>query len=401
MQLPWMKKVPPSSEGGGPGTASWDIGMSPRALKDEAMRATGLSDFGESVVHANGLEMLTQSLREAARLSMLGSFAMKRHILHALKQRLLLENLRKTEPERFAAPLLPPIIITGLPRSGTTVIHRLLAQHDRLRAPLMRELLNLVPSPSRLHRGVDEIYAQVSLAVLRFYGRLDTKHVMRLNEPDECMIALAMTFHSIYYWLIAPCYRYLEWYGQANRTPKYREYRAMLSLLQARAPGRRLVLKAPEHLGSVDELLAEIPEALIVVCYRRPEDAIASHNSLIHPIHRLVSKSVDPERSGEAWLAFCVNETRRYMSMRERSRPRIIEVAYDDIVQSPLAVVTRILERAGLPLGAAEQAKFEQFIARNPKDKHGHHVYRPEDFGQTAEDIARRMAHYRMAESSS
>jgi hypothetical protein len=375
--------------------------MSPRALKDEAMRATGLSDFGESVVHANGLEMLTQSLREEARLSMLGSFAIKRHILHALKQRLLFENLRKTEPERFAAPPLPPIIVTGLPRSGTTLIHRLLAQDDRLQAPLMRELVHLVPNPSRLNRAIDEMYSQISLAVLRFYGRLDTKHVMRLNEPEECMIALAMTFHSIYYWLIAPCHRYLEWYGQANRKPKYREYRAMLSLLQARAPGQRLVLKSPEHVGSIDDLLEEMPDALIVVCHRKPEEAIASHNSLVHPVHRLVSESVDPVRAAEAWLAFCVNETQRYVSMRERWRQRIVEIDYNDIVRSPLAVAARIFERAGLPIGAAEQARFESFIARNPKDKHGRHVYRPEDFGQTAEAIAKRLAHYRMAESSS
>lgn len=395
-----MKRVLAAPDGGGAGALLSDVRMSPRALKEAAVRATGLSDFGESVVHANGLEMLTHALREDKGLSMLGSFAMKRHMLHALKQRLLLQDLRKSEPGIFAAPPLPPIIVTGLPRSGTTVIHRLLAQDDRLHAPVMRELLNLVPNPNRLHRAIDDMYTRIGLAVLRLRGRLDIKHVMRLDEPEECMIALASTFHSIYYWLLAPAYRYLEWYGQANRRPKYREYRAMLSLLQSRAPGQRLVLKSPEHLGAVDELLEEVPDALIVVCYRKPEEAIASHNSLIHPIHRLVSKNVDPARSGEAWLASCVNETQRYVNARERRRQRIVEVAYEDIVRSPLAVAARIFERADLPIAAAEQAKFERFIARNPKDKHGRHVYRPEDFGQTAEGIARRMAHYRMAESS-
>ncbi len=114
-----------------------------------------------------------------------------------------------------------------------------------------------------------------------------------------------------------------------------------------------------------------------------------------------MSESVDPLRAAESWLAFCVKETQRYVSMRNRWKQRIVEVAYEDIVRSPLAVAARVFERAGLPIGVAEQATFERFIARNPKDKHGRHVYRPEDFGQTAEGIARRMAHYRMAETSS
>jgi hypothetical protein len=280
-------------------------------------------------------------------------------------------------------------------------MHRLLAQDERLHAPTMRALLNLVPEPSPLHRAIDGMYARIGLAVLRMRGSLDVKHVMRLDEPEECMIALATTFHTVYYWLLAPVYRYLEWYGNANRRPKYCEYDAMLSLLQSRAPGRRLILKSPEHLGSIHELLEQIPDALIVVCYRKPEDAITSHNSLIHPIHRMVSASVDPSRAAEAWLAYCVNETRRYVSAREHRRHSIVEIAYDDIVRAPLTVAARICERAGLPLGPAQQAKFERFIAQNPKDKHGRHVYRPEDFGQTAENIARRMAHYRMAETSS
>ncbi|MGE3831749.1 MAG: sulfotransferase [Parvibaculaceae bacterium] len=387
----------PSSRGPG---ILWDrIRMTSDAFREEAMRLTGLSDFGDPA-YAKGLDVLMQSLR-ATRLNFRGRLAIKRHVLHALKQRLLFHDLRKTSPGIFATPLLPPIIVAGLPRSGTTILHRLLAQDERLRAPLLRELLTLVPSPSRVKRGLNELAFWADIAALRFYSDLDAKHVTRLNEPEECMAALATTFRSPYYWLVAPTYFYLEWYGKADRRAKYREYHAMLKLLQSRAPEKRLLMKSPEHLGSVAELLDEIPEALVVVCYRKPEIAITSQNNLTHPVHRIVSKDADPARSAEATLAAAVVETQRYMSARDRFRQRIVEVDYDDIVRRPLDVVARVFERAGLPIDPEQRAKFERFLAENPKDKHGRHVYRPEDFGQTAEEIARRMAHYRMAKSSS
>jgi hypothetical protein len=382
----------------GPGIL-WDrIRMTSDSFREEAMRATGLSDFGEPA-HGAGLEALMVSLRDA-QLNFRGRLAIKRHILHALKQRLLFNDLRKTSPEIFAGPLLPPIIVTGLPRSGTTVLHRLLAQDDRLRAPLLRELLTLVPSPNRLKRGLNELSFWADIAALRFYSDLDAKHVTRLNEPEECMAALATTFQSPYYWLVAPTYFYLDWYGKAGRRAKYREYHAMLKLLQSRASERRLLMKSPEHLGSVGELLDEVPEALIVVCYRKPEIAITSQNNLTHPVHKIVSKDADPVREAEATLASCVIETHRYVKAREHWQHRIVEVSYDDIVRSPLDVVARVFERAGLAIGAGQQSKFERFIAENPKDKHGCHVYRPEDFGQTAEGIAERMVHYRMMKTT-
>ena len=382
------------------GLLSNRIPLASAYFREAAMHATGLSDFGDPV-HAAGLDALMHALRRDARLNFRGRLGVKRHIVHALKQRLLFQDLRKRSPGMFAGPLLPPVIVTGLPRSGTTILHRLLARDDRLRAPVLRELLTLVPSPSPLRRGLNELVFWADIAALRFYSNLDAKHVMRLNEPEECMAALATTFCTPYYWLVAPNYSYLQWYGKADRRAKYREYHAMLKLLQSRAPERRLLMKSPEHLGSVGELLDEIPDALVVMCYRRPEIAIPSQNSLTHPIHKLVSNNADPVRAAEATLASCVVETQRYMKARDRWKHRIVEVSYDDIIGAPLDVVARVFDRAGLPVSPDQHAKFERFLAENPKDKHGRHVYRPEDFGQTAEGIAARMAHYRMAESCS
>lgn len=359
-----------------------------------ARRATGLDDFGDPY-YRSGLRILLRSLRRDVRLTFIGRTLLRRSITLALEQRLLIQESRKTEPELFAAPLLPPIVITGMPRSGTTFLHRLLAADEAMRAPTLRELIEPVAGRPGLRRGLRDLRLNVELWVMRRLNReLDARHFTRSDAPEECMFALGITFRTMLPWTLAPVHSYLAWYGQADRRQKYREYRDILALLQRRDPTRRLLLKAPEHLGSLAELVAAVPEALIVVCRRDPAIALTSFNSLIDGLHRVTAHEADRVRLGRSNLSFYAAETERYASARRACPGHILEVDYEALTRRPLKVVRAVYRRLGLRVGADLEERLRAFIAGNPKDKHGRHIYSPADFAQTAEEIRQRLGYF-------
>ena len=238
-------------------------------FEDAACAATGLEDFGDQY-YGSGLDRLLDSLRQAD-LSFCGRMMTQRAIVTALKQRLLIQDLRKRIPQFFESALLPPVIVTGLPRTGTTLLHRLLAQDPASRAPSLEELIAPIRPRNKLTAHIDRARLSAELFILRtFTSNLDSMHVSRATAAEECMFALGPTFRSMLFWTLSPSYSYMEWYSRASRRKKYRDYRDILRVLQSHAPHRRLVLKAPDHLGGVGELLATIPEALVVVCHRNP-----------------------------------------------------------------------------------------------------------------------------------
>ena len=361
---------------------------------DAARKATGLDDFGDPSYRV-GLRVLLRSLRREMKLTVIGRMMLKRSIQVALEQRLLLQHLRKTEPGIFTKPVLPPVIITGMPRSGTTFLHRLLAVDPAMRAPTLAELVELVETKSTLRRKIEDQRLKAELATMRLFNReLDAKHFTRNDEPEECMFALALSFRTMLPWTLAPAHSYLAWYRTCDRRQKYREYRDILALLQRRDPRRRLLLKAPDHLGGIAELLSAVPEALILVCRRDPVTALTSFNSLIDGLHQVTAKRTDRAKLGQSNLAFYASETERYLSAYATWRGHILEVDYEALTRQPLSVVAGVYERLGLAVDSGLERRFAEFIASNPKDKHGRHLYSPADFAQTPDLIRGNLAHY-------
>lgn len=363
-------------------------------LSQAARRATGLDDFGDPY-YRSGLRVLLRALRRDVRLTFIGRTLLRRSISLALEQRLLIQEARKTEPGLFRTPLLAPVIITGMPRSGTTFLHRLLAADGTMRAPTLAELVEPVARKRGWRRSLRDLRLDIELWVMRFLNReLDARHFTRSDEPEECMFALAISFRTMLPWTLAPVRSYLAWYAGADRHQKYRDYRDILMLLQRRAPARRLLLKAPDHLGSLAELVAAVPEALIVVCRRDPAVSLTSFNSLLDGLHQVTVRDADRVELGRSNLAFYAAETERYVSARRTCPGHILEVDYEVLTRQPLEVVSVIYQRLGLVIGADLTKRFQAFIADNPKDKHGRHIYSPADFAQTPEEIRQRLAHF-------
>jgi len=373
--------------------------LTEEAVRSSAMGRTGLSDFGEPY-YREGLQRLLESLVKDAHLHSIGRLIMRRAIEINLVKRLWLAESIKRRPEVFQQPLRPPIIVTGLPRTGTTFLHRMLAADPANRAVPMWELMR--PLPNRCitssWKGSSRYRRYVAKSELGLWPMLakeaDRKHYIRADTPEECMLLLDATLVSLGFWVLAPVYSYLEWYNKHDRLKPYMEYRQMLQVLQAVDPSRRLTLKAPAHTGSLDALLAAVPDALIIQTHRDPVTACNSFNSLLYTAHSAVSDKLDIGAMASANLSFLANEIRRNLAARGTRSGAILDVYYRRLTAEPIGTVRDIYKHFGLSWSEIHEANLTHYVSRNPKGTHGDHDYDSATFGLTDAEIARQFGEY-------
>ena len=364
-------------------------------LSEAAVRTTGLSDFGDTG-YRDGLERLTDSLNEDADLHPLGHLSLHRVVLGSLENRLAYVAAKQRTPELFERSLSPPLIVLGLPRSGTTFLHRLLAADGARRAVPFWELSypfakNPGDTPAKRRRR-----AGLELGVRRLLAPdLDRKHLIRAELPEECMFGLGLTLTSSLFWILAPLYSYLRWYNGASRDRKYAEYRDLLLNWQAGDPARPLTLKAPAHLGALSELVSHVPEAHLVQTHRDPVAVVGSFQSLNHTTHAMVSSAVDVQREARANLSFLTNEVQRNLRAREESALNVYDVHYPDLLADPVSVVEGIYAHFGLTFSEAHRARLSAYLAANPQHKHGKHSYALADYGLAEREVEAQFAEYR------
>lgn len=361
-------------------------------LLGAAMRQTGLSDFGDPGF-LDGLRALLTSAERDANLHFVGRLSLRQFVVDHLVNRLLLAEARKRSPEVFARPLIPPLVVLGLPRSGTTFLHRLLAEDPAHYAPRYWELVYPLPLPGRR-----EARRQKAERTLRIYklmaDDLDRKHFVAVDEPEEDFFVLAATFEALYFWMAAPVYGYLDWYLAQDHERKYREYRAWLHVLQAAHPGRRLVLKAPEHTGALSALLHAVPEARLVQTHRDPATVFASFTSNTRTTQGVSTDALDGGRNAAANLRYLGEEAERNLRAREANPGAILDVRYDELVADPEGTVRRVYGHHGLDFTDVHRGRLKGYVAENPKNKHGENRYSAADTGMGEGEVRARFAAY-------
>jgi hypothetical protein len=224
---------------------------------------------------------------------------------------------------------------------------------------------------------------------------VDRKHYIRVDEPEECMWMLGLTFVNLSFWMLAPVYGYVEWYMEQGLFPKkYREYRWLLNVLQAAAPARRLVLKAPEHTAALGPLMQAVPEALVIQTHRDPVAVTNSLNSLFYTVHAGRAARIDPGRTAKTNLALLEYGSARSLAAREECAEAVYDVHYEELVADPVGMVRSVYDCFGLEWPEGHDERLEAYVRENPKHKHGQHRYRAEDFGLTDRRIAARLQAY-------
>ena len=365
------------------------------ALVQAAVKATGLTEFGDDY-HREGLLRLLESVENDAALHLSGQLTFRETIVGSLINRLLLTEACKRTPEIFQRPLKSPIIVLGLPRSGTTFLHRLLAMDPAHRAVPWWELARPLPSPGS--NGKSDRRRQVFQKKLRRLQKLtpdlDSKHYTRVDTPEECIWLLASTFLSPLFWALAPVYGYLDWYMSQDRLQAYYEYRLLLQVLQAADPTRRLVLKSSTHTGAVETLLQTIPGSLLIQTHRNPVETSASLASLFFSLHSRTTERLDVRRMTEAILSFHEHQIARNLEARDAHPGSLFDVYYDQLVVDPIGTVRDIYDHYGLAWSEEFAERLNCYLQQNPRGKHGAHLYAPENFGQTRDTISKRFAAY-------
>jgi hypothetical protein len=363
----------------------------------KAIKQTGLKDFGDSH-YRQGLLHLLESLEGDANLHPLGRFMARDMITSYLVQRLRLVETRKSEPEIFNQPLIPPVIITGLARSGTTFLQRMLAMDPAHRA--LPQWLLMRPFPDKTDAGTepDPRIARMERS-LQFRKPLlpdiDSIHYTRADTPEECIMVLGLTFNSLIFGTLFPVAGYMQWYlDEKDDAQKYREYRWLLQVFQSQEPKQRLILKAPAHTGNLGALKHAVPKAMIIQMHRDPVVCVSSVSSLLYTFYRAVANEIDIQMVTNLTLRLYEGWFKRSIAYRETNPNAVYDVFYNSLAADPLGTVRDIYAHFDFPWTKIHEADLNEFIHRNPKGKHGKHRYSASDYGLVESEIRDRFQFY-------
>jgi NAD(P)-dependent dehydrogenase (short-subunit alcohol dehydrogenase family) len=372
--------------------------MSADALIEEAIRKTGLSDFGEPPFHTP-LAKLLESIESEARLHSLGRTIMRGRILTLLENRLRIEAFVRAHPEVEDIEIRRPIVIAGLQRTGTTVLHRLIAADPRARALLGWEAVAPVPLPGEGDHGNARRrragkLAEVSLRALApdFFAI----HPVEGDAPEEDVLLLDLAFTSQAPEATLHVPTYASWLESYDLAPSYRYLRRVLQVLHRQRGGDFWVLKTPHHMEYLRELLAVFPDAVIVQTHRDPQATTPSFCSMVAHGRGVFSDDVDPREVGRHWLRKVRRMIDRSLDVRDNgAAASFVDVSYYDLVRDPLGEVQRVYTHAGLDLAPRAIEAMRALSARDVQHRHGRHVYDAHDFGLSTPQVEQTFTDYR------
>jgi hypothetical protein len=358
------------------------------SIRDAARRATGCSDFG-STEYEEPLRVLLDALQGEADLSPLGRFFARGMVQHALENRLRLQRDWNRFPQILDEHVARPLIIVGLPRTGTTILQHLLALDPAHRPLVGWEAAAPSPPPARATYATDpRIRRQERTTRLLDYLAPEARvmHPVSPRMPTECVTLFVNSFASLETATIHCVPSYLAWCRTADYAPHYAYYRRQLQTLQWRAPGERWLLKSPAHLFWLDRLVEIFPDACIVMTHRDPLRSVASFCSLSCVLCGIGSDRVDRQVIGELWSDAWADALGRAEAVRERYRHdpcgvHFVDVHHDDLVADPAATVEHIYERFDLAFDPALANRVRRYVHEHPPHGGGVHHYSAAEFG--------------------
>jgi hypothetical protein len=363
-------------------------------LIETAKRRCRLDDFGDGDFF-EALSRLLDSCHEEARLNLIGKIALRTDVLETLCARLKMERDRKLYPSISRQEIREPLFIVGLPRSGTSVLHRLLGADPEHRSPLLWE----VRSPSPPTRVDEKRRIQRATQSCNFFNWLVPTfryvHAVGAEVPQECVSLMTPTFLSdqfdaMYY---VPSYR--AWFFRQDVRPAYEYHRRFLQQLQSRRAARRWILKAPTHMFAIPALLSVYPDALFVQTHRTPVDAMASVSSLVTILRSAFSDAVDPFIVYREAIDYWSETMGKFLRERDRlANDHICDIQYDEIRCEPIRAVRRIYEYFGWTLSHQAERRMRALVASQAKRQSANHRYDLSQFGARADGVLSAFASY-------
>jgi hypothetical protein len=365
-------------------------------LHMSASRITGLTDFGPDD-YTDGLEVLLESYTEDADLTPLGRKMSRGMLRGALTSRLLSQASWQAHPEHAAVRVERPIFVTGLPRSGTTALHRLLTADPDHQGLEMWLIEVPQPRPPRDSWAADPVFQQLQAAFEQHHvahPEFMGVHYMAADQVEECWQLLRQSMRSVSYECLAHLPGYSAWLRGQDWTAAYRRHRRNLQLIGLNDTGRRWVLKNPSHLFALDALLTVYPDALVIQTHRDPGTAVASVCSLAAHATDGWSGTFRGAVLGRDQLDLWARGLECFTAARARHDPaQFCDVHYETFTADPVGTVAAIYGYFGLPLtSAAERAMRALHAASTAGDARPAHHYTLGDFGLTPAQVDDRFA---------
>lgn len=362
-----------------------------------ARRSTGLSDFGSYDVRTAVDKMLHMLCNEAD-LHLFGRIASTQLTLRNLENCLRVQQAFVDEPELDDIPVEEPIIIVCTPRTGSTLLHNLLAQHPNVRAPRMWELHRPCPPP---HPALEKTDARIRKSDREFgmYYRLIPEmraiHYFAPLAVEECTHLFLNTFTCrMSFAAMANLTSYADWVMKLDMAPAYREYKRTLKILARNYPRKTLVLKSPGHLLCMEALHEVFPKARIVHIHRDPATAAGSFCSLTEAVQISVRRNVDVAEIGNTWNRLWTPAVMDSIRWRETGELNILDLDFRDVIADPPGVAASVFEYFGIDAPAALHTNIARYLGENPKDMYGSHQYDLHRYGLDRRALLEQYAPY-------
>lgn len=369
-------------------------------LMAQAKAETGLSDFGDTWFLAP-LGALVTSLNEEAELSEMGRFIQGGNLLKYLSERLRFIQLLKDHPEIADEKVEVLAEIVGLPRTGSTMLHRLLACSSELTSTFSWELLNPLPFPGEsIGEGESpriEAAEQMTQIYLATMPEIAAIHPIDPVGYEEDVLLLDRSFISTGYATMLKVPGYDAFLLDFDQRPAYRELKDWLKLLQWQAPqrrGRKWLLKSPHHLTALPALFDVFPECRVVMTHRNPAQTVPSYASMAAALTKPNTDNLQPAAIGPFWVKRFRRSLGEVIRLRERHPERFVDARYEDVQRDPVGEARRVYGALGLRFGAEEEAAMRAWLDENARDRHPAHHYKAEDFGLEKAALDRDFAFY-------
>lgn len=360
-----------------------------------AREQTGLTDFG-SRDYTDRLDVLLAAMNEL-QLTPAGLLNLHTQLLQLLKNRLLLVDLLDRHPEIAELELVPPVVIAGLPRTGTTHLHNLLSAGPTFRSLPYWESIEPFPvaaeagdvEPRRERTGQAVWFANEAMPHFAAMHEMTTDHV------HEEIQLLANDFSTMFFETVAELPGWRDHYLEQDQAPHYRHLRLQLKALQHLRGGRRWVLKSPQHLEQLPALAAAFPCSTVVVTHRDPVSVVVSMATMVVYTARMYRSEVPVERLASYWA----DRIERMLGTLVADRDVLpaatsMDVRFDDFMADDLGTAAAVYELAGEPLTDEAGAAMRAYLDSHQRDRHGRIDYRAADLGLDVEELRERFAAY-------
>jgi Sulfotransferase family len=398
---PWVEKLVALGRGLGDDGRSL-VSLRADELMDGARSATGLSDSGDSWFE-EPMQRLCDAIEDEAELHLAGRIRARGELQLILQNRLRLVDLWNRFPEIQDQDVSGPIIVTGLGRSGTTLLHELLACDRQNRPPLLWELVHTVPGAVTSRTGPSEdgpdwvqtMHSEITL-MDDMVPAFTSMHENGGGLPTECIFAFAHQFSSDQFTGLYNIPSYTIWKSGVDQTPVYDWHRRMLKTLQWATPTKRWVVKAPSHLSALPLVFSTYPDARVVITHRDPLRVVGSLADTMSTLHWMHSDRVAHETLVE-FLCMGVELQMNHVTAERDSGTlpvdQIQDVLYEDLIDDPVATLETLYERWGLELSGPARSNIEAYVAarhagRAQAGGTGHHY----SFEDTGLDLAEHRA---------